>query len=388
MRDTATVPVATDSVARGPVPLIDLQAQRARIGVRIEAAIKRVLDHGAYIMGPEVFEVERRLAALSGAQHVISCSNGTTAMVMALMAWDVGRGDAVFVPSFTFTATAEVAAIAGATPVFVDVLPDTFNMDPDSLARAIAVAEQTGLKPRVVIPVDLFGQPADHDSIRAIADKHNLFILDDAAQSFGASYKGKMLGSLADITATSFYPSKPLGCYGDGGAVFTNNEDFAKKLMQVRVHGQGRDRNETVRIGLTARFDSIQAAVLLEKLSIFESECEARSRIAARYDAGLKDAVTTPYLRPDCTSVWAQYTVSSPRRDRIVAALSAKQISTALFYAKPIHQQTPYRGFPVAGGGLPVTERLAQEVVSLPMHPYLAPDIQDEIIATVRGAVA
>ncbi len=383
MRDTATVPVTA-----APVPLIDLQAQRRRLGTRIETAINRVLDHGAYIMGPEVFEAEKRLAAISGAQHVITCSNGTTAMVMALMAWDIGRGDAVFVPSFTFTATAEVAAIVGATPVFVDVLPDTFNMDPDSLARAIAVAEQTGLKPRVVIPVDLFGQPADHDAIRAIADKHGLFILDDAAQSFGASYKGRKLGSIADITATSFYPSKPLGCYGDGGAVFTNNEEWAKKLMQVRVHGQGRDRNENVRVGLTARFDSIQAAVLLEKLAIFEDECAARDRIAARYDAGLKGAVTTPFVRPDSTCVWAQYTVSAPRRDRIVAALAAKKISTAVFYAKPIHLQTPYRGFPVAGGGLPVTEKLAHDVVSLPMHPYLAPDVQDEIIATVRGAAS
>ncbi|MCA0201062.1 MAG: DegT/DnrJ/EryC1/StrS family aminotransferase [Proteobacteria bacterium] len=383
MRDTATVPAAT-----APVPLIDLKAQRQRLGTRIEAAINRVLDHGAYIMGPEVFEAEKRLAAISGAQHAITCSNGTTAMVMALMAWDIGRGDAVFVPSFTFTATAEVAAIIGATPVFVDVLPDTFNMDPDSLLRAITVAEQTGLKPRVVIPVDLFGQPADHDAIRAIADKHGLFILDDAAQSFGASYKGRKLGSIADITATSFYPSKPLGCYGDGGAVFTNNEEWAKKLMQVRVHGQGRDRNENVRVGLTARFDSIQAAVLLEKIGIFEDECQARDKIATRYDAGLAGAVTTPFIRPDSTCVWAQYTISSPRRDRIVAALTAKKISTAVFYAKPIHLQQPYRGFPVAGGGLPVTEKLAHDVVSLPMHPYLAADVQDEIIATVRGAAS
>jgi dTDP-4-amino-4,6-dideoxygalactose transaminase len=381
MRDTATVPVA-----HAPVPLIDLKAQRSRIGAQIEAAIKRVLDHGAYIMGPEVLEAEKRLGALSGAQHVISCSNGTTAMVMALMAWDISRGDAVFVPSFTFTATAEVAPIVGATPVFVDVLPDTFNMDPDSLERAIAVAEQTGLKPRVVIPVDLFGQPADHDAIRSVADKHGLLILDDAAQSFGARYKTKKLGAIADITTTSFYPSKPLGCYGDGGAVFTNNEDLARKLTQVRVHGQGRDRNENMRIGLTGRFDSIQAAVLLEKLAIFEEECEARQTIADRYNAGLAGAVTTPHVRPDCTSVWAQYTISSPRRDKIVAALTAKNISTALFYARPIHTQTPYRGFPVAAGGLPVTERLAQEVVSLPMHPYLAADVQDEIIAAVRAA--
>jgi dTDP-4-amino-4,6-dideoxygalactose transaminase len=383
MRDTATA-----AVPRIPVPLIDLAAQRARLGNRIEAAIGRVLDHGAFIMGPEVLEAERRLAARSNAAHVVTCSNGTTAMIMALMVWEVGRGDAVFVPSFTFTATAEVAAIAGATPVFVDVSPDTFNMDPESLLRAIQVAEQMGLKPRVVIPVDLFGHPADHDAIRAIADKYGLFVLDDAAQSFGAAYKGRKLGAVGDITATSFYPSKPLGCYGDGGAVFTDNEEWAKKLLQVRVHGQGRDRNENVRFGLTARFDSIQAAVLLEKLAIFDEECAARQAIAARYDTGLSGAVTTPVVRADCTSVWAQYTVVSSRRDWIVAALKAKNIATALFYARPIHQQTPYRGFPVAGGGLPVTERLAQEVVSLPLHPYLAADVQDEIIATVRAAVS
>lgn len=387
MRDTATVPLAPTQVTGAPVPLIDLAAQRAQIGARIEAAIGRVLDHGAFIMGPEVFEVERRLAAHCGATHVVSCSNGTTAMIMALMAWDVGRGDAVFVPSFTFTATAEVAAVLGATPVFVDVLPDTFNIDPDSLARAVAVAKQTGLSPKVVIPVDLFGQPADHDAIRAVADDHGLLILDDAAQSFGARYKDRKLGSLGDISATSFYPSKPLGCYGDGGAVFTNNEEWAKKLVQVRVHGQSRDRNENVRIGLTARFDSIQAAVLLEKLNVFDAECDMRNTIAARYAAGLQDVVATPVVRPDCTSVWAQYTIASPRRDRIVAALNARNISNALFYARPIHTQAPYRGFPVAGGGLPVTERLAQEVVSLPMHPYLAADIQDDIIATVRAAI-
>lgn len=383
MRDTATVPVS-----RPPVPLIDLAAQRARIGARIEAAIARVLDHGAFIMGPEVAEVERRLAAHCGAGHVVTCSNGTAAMIMALMTWDVGRGDAVFVPSFTFTATAEVAAFVGATPVFVDVLPNTFNMDPESLARAITVATQTGLKPRVVIPVDLFGQPADHDAIRAIADEHSLLVLDDAAQSYGASYKGRKLGAIADITATSFYPSKPLGCYGDGGAVFTNNEEWARKLVQVRVHGQGRDRNENLRIGLTARFDSIQAAVLLEKLAIFDEECEARRKIAARYAEGLGDSVGVPYVSPDVTTVWAHYTITSSRRDRILAALAAKNIATAVFYARPIHTQAPYRGFPVAAGGLPVTESLAQEVVSLPMHPYLSADAQDEIISTVCAAVA
>lgn len=383
MRDSATAPIDVSAIA-----FIDLQAQRARIGARMDAAIGRVLNHGGFIMGPEVAEVERKLAAHCGAKHVITCSSGTTALVMALMAKDVGRGDAVFVPSFTFTATAEAPAILGATPVFVDVLPDTFNLDPASLERAIAVAKQTGLRPACVIPVDLFGQPVDFDAIRAVTDRHGLWILDDAAQSYGARYKGKALGTCATITATSFYPSKPLGCYGDGGALFTDDDDIAKRLRQVRVHGQSHDRNENARVGLTGRFDSIQAAVLLEKLAIFDTECAEREAVAAHYAAGFKDVVTTPYLRPDCTSVWAQYTIKSPRRDRIAATLQAQGIPSAIHYLKPIHTQPPYRGFPIASGGLPVTERLAQEVISLPMHPYLTADAQDRIIAAVRAGAA
>ncbi len=383
MRDTATAPLDL-----APVAFIDLQAQRARIGARMEAAISRVLAHGGFIMGPEVVEVERKLAARCGAKHVISCSNGTTALVMALMAHDVGRGDAIFVPSFTFTATAEAAAILGATPVFVDILPDTFNMDPASLERAIAVARQMGLRPACVIPVDLFGQAADYNAISALAAAQGLWVLGDAAQSFGAHYHGKPLGICADITATSFYPSKPLGCYGDGGALFTDDEETAKRLRQVRVHGQSSDRNENVRIGLTGRFDSIQAAVLLEKLAIFDAEIAERNAVAARYAAGLKDAVTTPVLAEGNTSVWAQYTITSPRRDRIAATLKAQNLPTAIHYAKPIHTQAPYRGCPVASGGLPVTERMASQVISLPMHPYLSPEAQDRVIAAVLTAVA
>jgi dTDP-4-amino-4,6-dideoxygalactose transaminase len=383
MADIAKAPV-TDR----PVAFIDLQAQRARLGARVDAAISRVLAHGAFIMGPEVAEVERRLAAYAGVKHVVTSSSGTSALLMPLMARDIGRGDAVFVPSFTFTATAEVAVLTGATPVFVDVTPDTFCMDPASLSRAIAVARQTGLRPACVIPVDLFGQPADHDAIRAIAESHGLWVLDDAAQSFGASYRGRKLGACADVTATSFYPSKPLGCYGDGGAILTDDDEMHRRLIQVRVHGQGRDRNENVRIGLTARFDSIQAAVLLEKLAIFDDECAARARIAARYDEALEDLVQIPVVPTHCTSVWAQYTIRSPRRDRIVASLGTKGIPTQVFYPKPIHTQPPYRGFPVAAGGLPVTEQLAQDVVSLPMHPYLSDDDQARVIAALRAALA
>ncbi len=383
MRDSATAPVEIPAVA-----FIDLQSQRARIGARMEAAINRVLAHGGFIMGPEVAEAEKKLAAHCGAKHVITCSSGTTALVMALLAKDVGRGDAVFVPSFTFTATAEVPVLAGATPVFVDVLPDTFNMDPASLERAIAVAKQTGLRPACVIPVDLFGQPVDFDAIGAVAKKHGLWILDDAAQSYGARYKNKSVVTCAEVSATSFYPSKPLGCYGDGGAVFTDDDEVARRLVQVRVHGQGKDRNDNVRVGLTARFDSIQAAVLLEKLAIFDAECVEREAIAQRYTKGLADVVTTPVVRADCTSVWAQYTIRSSRRDRIAATLQAQGIPTNIFYPKPIHTQAPYRGYPVAMGGLAVTEQLATDVISLPMHPYLTAPAQDRIIAAVRSAVA
>jgi dTDP-4-amino-4,6-dideoxygalactose transaminase len=383
MPDSAKVPARS-----APIAFIDLQAQRARIAPRIDAAIARVLAHGAFIMGPEVAELERRLAQHSDTKHVVSCSSGTDALLMCLLAQDIGRGDAVFVPSFSFTATAEVVVLAGATPVFVDVLPDTFNMDAASLERAIAVARQTGLKPTCVIPVDLFGQPTDIAAITRVAEAHKLWVLNDAAQSYGATYRGKRLGPFGGATATSFYPSKPLGCYGDGGAIFTNDDELHHRLIQVRVHGQGRDRNETLRIGLTARFDSIQAAVLLEKLAIFDDECVARQKCAEHYNAGLANVVQIPVVAKDATSVWAQYTVRSNRRDRIVASLNAKQIPTQVFYPKPIHTQTPYKGYPVAGGGLPVTEQLAQDVVCLPLHPYLSAEDQERVIAAVRAAVA
>jgi dTDP-4-amino-4,6-dideoxygalactose transaminase len=374
--------------AAKPIPFIDLQAQRARLGERIEAAMRKVLAHGGFVMGPEVAELEKRLAAHCGARFVLSCSSGTDALLIPLMARGVGHGDAVFVPSFTFTATAEVAALAGATPVFVDVAPDTFNMDPDSLTRAIATARRLGLKPRCAIPVDLFGQPADMDDINAVCAAAGVWVLADAAQSYGATYKTRRVGTLAAATGTSFYPSKPLGAYGDGGAVFTDDEELYRRMTQVRVHGQGRDRNENVCIGLTGRLDTLQAAVLLEKLTVFDEECAARRRIAARYDALLQGAVVTPAVRADRSSVWAQYTVQSPARDRIVATLAAENIPTSVFYPRPIHTQPAYRMFPVAEGGLPATEALARTVVSLPMHAYLADDDQERIAAAVRRAAA
>lgn len=370
-----------------PIPFIDLQSQRARLGTRIEEAVQRVMAHGGFVMGPEVTELERRLASHAGARFVLSCSSGTDALLIPMMARGVGHGDAVFVPSFTFTATAEVVVLAGATPIFVDVDEDTFNMNTDSLARGFDTAKRLGLKPRAAIPVDLFGQPADMDQINALCKTEGVWVLADAAQSYGASYHSHRVGTLADVTATSFYPSKPLGAYGDGGAIFTDDEDLHRRMMQIRVHGQGKDRNENVCIGLTARLDTIQAAVLIEKLGIFEDECMSRHRIAQRYNMLLSGAVKTPIVRSDRTSVWAQYTVRTPLRDKVVALLGAERIPTSVFYPRPIHVQPAYNAFPQAEGGLPVTEKLAQDVVSLPMHAYLTEADQDRIVAAVQRAV-
>jgi dTDP-4-amino-4,6-dideoxygalactose transaminase len=373
-----------------PVPFIDITAQRRRLGKSIDDAVSRVLGHCQFINGPEVTQLEVELAAFSGAKHVVSCASGTDALLMVLMAKDVGRGDAVLCPSFTFCATGEAVALTGATPVFVDVDEATFNMDADSLKRGIATAIRHGLKPRAVIPVDLFGQSADHDVIGAIAEDEGLFVLDDAAQGFGASYKGRRLGTLGLATATSFFPAKPLGCFGDGGAIFTDDAELAATLRSVRVHGQGSDKYNNVRIGLTGRLDTIQAAILIEKLKIFEDEIAARNRIAERYAQGLGNVVTVPRLADGCTSVWAQYTIRLPRgtdRDGFAATLKAQGIPTAIYYPKSMHQQTAYRGFPVADGGLPVSESLSCDVISLPMHAYLDEPTQQRIITAVRGAL-
>jgi len=308
-----------------------------------------------------------------------------------LMAKGVGKGDAVFCPSFTFCATGEVAALTGATPVFVDVDEATFNMDAASLKRGVAAARKLGLKPVAVMPVDLFGQSADHDPIAAVAEAEGLFVLDDAAQGFGASYKGRRLGTVGLATGTSFFPAKPLGCFGDGGAIFTDDADLAATLRSVRVHGQGSDKYDNVRLGLTARLDTIQAAILIEKLKIFEDEIAARNAIAERYTRGLGNLVTTPRLAPGCTSIWAQYTIRLPKgvdRDGFAAALKAQGIPTMIYYPKSMHQQTAYRHFPVADGGLPVSERLSSDVISLPIHAYLDEPTQARIIQAVRGALS
>ena len=370
------------------IPFIDIGAQRQRLGKTIDEAVSRVLAHCQFINGPEVTQLEAELASFSGAKHVVSCASGTDALLMVLMAKGVGPGDAVFCPSFTFCATGEAVALAGATPVFVDVDAATFNMDAASLKRGIATARKLGLKPRAVIPVDLFGQSADHDAIGAVAEDEGLFVLDDAAQGFGASYKGRRLGTVALATATSFFPAKPLGCYGDGGAIFTDDAKLAETLRSIRVHGQGSEKYDNVRIGLTARLDTVQAAVLIEKLKIFDDEIAARNRIAERYAQGLGNVVTVPHLASGATSVWAQYTIRLPAgtdRDGFASALKAQGIPTAIYYPKSMHQQTAYRDFPIADGGLSVSERLSSDVISLPMHAYLDEPIQERIVKAVRG---
>jgi dTDP-4-amino-4,6-dideoxygalactose transaminase len=373
-------------VEERPIPFIDVAAQRRRLGHAIDDAVARVLAHCQFIQGPEVHVLEAELAAFCGARHAIGCASGTDALLLVLMAWQIGPGDAVVCPSFTYHATAEMVALLGATPIIADVLPDTFNLDPASCERAIATAKRLGLNPRAIIPVDLFGLAADHDAIAAIAAEHRLLVLDDAAQAFGASYRGRRLGTMATATATSFFPAKPLGCYGDGGAVFTDDDALAARVKSIRLHGEGADRSEAARIGITGRLDTIQAAVLIEKLKIFPDEIEARNRVAARYCAALADIVIVPHIGNQSTSVWAQYTVrlKPGRRDRVAAALKTEGIPTAIYYSKPLHRQPAYKPFPIADGGVPVSDRLADEVLSLPMHAYLEPPVQDRIIDAVR----
>ncbi len=376
--------------ASAPIPFIDVAAQRARLEKQIDAALSRVLAHCQFIMGPEVAALEADLAKFCGAKHAISCASGTDALMLSLMALGVGPGDAVICPSFTFCATAEVVALLGATPVFVDVVPETFNIDVKGLPGAVATATGLGLKPKGIIPVDLFGLPADYDAILDFAKAEKLFVLDDAAQSFGASYKNRKLGAFGTITATSFFPAKPLGCFGDGGALFTDDDALVPVIKSLRVHGHGHDNKyDNVRIGLTARLDTMQAAILIEKLKIFEDEIAARNRAAARYNEALGDVAIVPQVPEGMTSVWAQYTLRLPKgmRDGVGAALKAEGIPTAIYYPIPLHRQQAYRHYPVGQGGCAVSDRLADEVISLPMHAYLDAATQDRIIGAVRRAL-
>ena len=372
-----------------PIPFIDVAAQRRRLGSTIDTAVGKVLSHCQFILGPEVRAFEADLAAFSGARHVVTCASGTDALVLALRAMGIGPGDAVLCPSFTFCATAEVAALVGATPVFVDVDAKTFNIDVKRIAGAVDTARQAGLNPKAIIPVDLFGLPANHAAIRTAAAADNLLILDDAAQSFGATCDNRCLGTFGLCTATSFFPAKPLGCYGDGGAVMTDDGDLADAMRSLRVHGQGSDKYDNVRIGLASRLDTIQAAILIEKLKIFPDEIDARNAIARRYNEGLSDVAIVPAVPPGMTSVWAQYTirVQGGRRDALAAELKAERIPTAIYYPIPLHRQQAYKQYPVGKGGVAVSDQLADEVISLPMHAYLDAPTQDRIIDATRRAL-
>lgn len=371
-----------------PIAFIDLKAQQARIRDNVDAAMARVLDHGQYINGPEVAQCEAALADFCGAKHVIGCANGTDALSLVLMANGVGPGDAVFVPAFTFIATGEVVALVGATPIFVDVDPKTFNMDPQHLKASIADARKNGLKPSCVIAVDLFGQPADYPAIRTICEEDNLFLLADAAQGFGGSLNDVRVGTLGDASTTSFFPAKPLGCYGDGGAIFTDDDDLAAVLRSLRNHGAGKDRYDNVRIGMNGRLDTLQAAILIEKLKIFPDELAARQRVAERYNAALSDVAEVPYISNSARSAWAQYTLKVENRDKVRAACDQGGVPTQVYYPVPLNNQTAYKHYPCGPGGVPVSDALAEQVLSLPMHPYLDGATQDRIVAIVRKALA
>ncbi|EFL50890.1 DegT/DnrJ/EryC1/StrS aminotransferase [Solidesulfovibrio fructosivorans JJ]] len=385
------------------IPFIDLKTQFTRLEPEIRKRLDAVLEHGRFIMGPEVAELEKALAAFVGTKHAVSCASGTEALLMPLMAWGIGPGDAVFTTPFTFIATAEVIALLGATPVFVDIDPATYNLDPAKLALAAAAVKaqdptiyplpqaalDNKLTPRAVIPVDLFGLPCDADALATIAAENDLLILEDAAQGFGGVYKGRKAGSLGTAGATSFFPAKPLGCFGDGGAVFTDDDTLAGLLESIRVHGKGSAKYDNVRVGLNARLDTMQAAVLLAKLPAFPAELDARDAVAARYAenlSGLPD-LTLPTIPNGCRSAWAQYTLASPRRDAIIAALREEGIPSMIYYPKSLHEQTAFVGLGYAPQDFPASPAASANVFSLPMHPYLDAATQDRICAALAKAV-
>jgi len=370
------------------IPFIDLQAQRRRLGEPLNQAVLAAVAAGQFILGPQVAELEKKLAAFAGVKHCVACANGTDALMIVLRAWNIGPGDAVFVPAFTFAATAEVVALVGASPVFVDVYEDTYNMDPASLEAAIAQVKREGkLKPRVVIPVDLFGQPADYTAIEPICKREGLKLFDDTAQGFGGVLNGRVAGGIGDAASTSFFPAKPLGCYGDGGATFTNDDELAATLRSIRVHGQGSDKYENVRIGVNSRLDTIQAAILLEKFKIFPDEIELREKVARRYSQAFSktNRIVVPRVIDGAQSTWAQYTIQVQNRDKFQADLKAKGIPTAVYYPIPLNEQRAYKQYPSVP--TPVSAKLSNAVVSLPMHPYLEASVQDQIVAAVLESV-
>ena len=381
------------------IPFIDLQAQRARLGQPLEDAILKVVRSGSYVMGPEITQLEAELCAFGQAAHALTCGSGTEALILPLMAWGIGPGDAVLCPSFTFAATAEVMPLVGASPVFVDVLPDTYNLDPAKLEAAIVAIKAEGkLVPRAIIAVDLFGQPADYPALAAVARRHGLKLIADSAQGFGCTLGGHHPLHWADVTTTSFFPAKPLGCYGDGGAVLCNDPRLHDVMVSLRIHGQavasdldGRTFDHdpkymNMRVGMNARMDTIQAAVLLQKLTVFPDEIAARNRVALRYAEGLGDVVRAPPVIEGGVSIWAQYTIETDDRDGLAAHLRSQDIPTAVYYPLPLHRQAPYAHYPQPGG-LPVTEAASARVISLPMHAYLEANVQDQIISAIRNYV-
>lgn len=375
---------------------IDLATQQKRIIEKIEANIGTVLQHGKYIMGPEVYTLEETLSRYIGVKHAISCASGTDALLMALMAYDIGQGDAVFTTPFTFFATAEVISLLGATPVFVDIDLDSFNIDPRKLEYAIQqLSKQTTgntLRPKAVIAVDLFGLPADYDAIQTIAQKHQMIVIEDAAQSFGADYKKKKACSFGDIACTSFFPAKPLGCYGDGGMCFTNDSQVETQLKSIRVHGQGDDKYDNVRIGINGRMDTLQAAILLAKFEIFAEEIQLRQEAALRYERLLSpiSSIKTPSVPEGYKSAWAQYSIlaqNTKQREILQSALNKEKIPTAIYYPKPLHLQEAFSFLPYRKGDFPVSEDVAQRVFSIPMHPYLKLEDQEKIAHILRSVI-
>jgi len=367
-----------------PINFINLKAQQLLIRKELDLAVSRVLDHGIYIMGPEVIEFESQLREFTGANHALTCANGTDALSLVLMAWGVGPGDAIFVPSFTYVATAEAPAQLGATPFFVDVCADTFNIDPQSFKQAVLDSRNLGLKPAVVIAVDLFGQPAEIDLITEVAHAEGIRVLVDGAQSFGGMSKGRRVGSMGDATTTSFFPAKPLGCYGDGGAVFTSNDEDAESINSIRLHGKGSQKYDNVRVGLNSRLDTIQAAILIEKLKLFPQELSLRAGIADMYSDLLSSVCKVPFLLPDNQSAWAQYTLQLKYRDDLQAKLKDIGIPSVVYYPIPLSKQIGYQHYPSVSSGLEQSELLSKTVLSLPMHPYL----EQSDISSICSAIA
>jgi len=386
---------------------IDLATQQKRIRQKLEKNIMAVLDHGKYIMGPEVAQLEQRLAEYVGVKHAIGCSSGTDALLMALMAHGVGPGDAIFTTPFTFIATAEVIGLLGATPVFVDIDPDTFNINPDLIEKAITAVKNNDpsiyplpptngieLKARGIIPVDLFGLPADYDSINAIAKEHGLFVVEDAAQSFGAEYKGRKACSLANIACTSFFPAKPLGCYGDGGMCFTDNDELADLMNSVKIHGKGTHKYDNARIGINGRLDALQAAILNAKFDIFPEEVELRDKVALQYNQLIEDSecdLVSPQTLEGYRSVWAQYSLLAKdenHRATLQDKLKNEGIPSAIYYPKPLHMQTAFESLAYKPSDFPVSQDFSRRIFSLPMHPYLEKAQQEEIVQTLKSVMA